>query len=238
MNSLITTFTTTNVLAIFFLVLIEGLLSFDNSIALAALVKKRLKNPKDQKKALLYGIWGAYFFRILVVFCGVWLMSFWYIKLLAGLYLVQLSVRELWPTNKPKEEKELTGFSIKWMSPFWATVVSLELMDIAFSIDSVGVALAISNVKWVLISGAILGILAMRLAANVFIDLIDKYPILEKTAFLLVGVAGIGVCLKAFHFEIPEMPFVLFLFGILLISVYWNHMHPKSVTSFLKKYYK
>jgi YkoY family integral membrane protein len=243
MDTMLMTLTTTNLLAVFFLVLIEGLLSFDNSIALAALVKKKLKNPKEQKKALLYGIWEAYFFRILVVFCGVWLMSFWQIKLVAGLYLIQLSIRELWP--KQKKEKDLTGFSIlsslfgfQCMTPFWATVVSIEIMDIAFSIDSIGVALAISNIKWVLITGAILGILTMRLAANIFIDLIDKYPILEKTAFLLVGIAGIGVSLKAFHIEVPETPFMLILFGILLGSMCWNHIYPHAVERFLNKYYR
>ena len=103
MEYILKTLTTTNVLAIFFLVLIEGLLSFDNSIALAAIVKKKLKNRKEQKKALIYGIWGAYFFRIIVIFCGVWLMSFWQLKLVAGLYLIQLSIRELIP--KIKKEK-------------------------------------------------------------------------------------------------------------------------------------
>ena len=237
MEYILKTLTTTNVLAIFFLVLIEGLLSFDNSIALAAIVKKKLKNRKEQKKALIYGIWGAYFFRILVIFCGVWLMSFWQLKLVAGLYLIQLSIRELIPKTK-KEKNNLKVFNVKGLSSFWATVVSIELMDICFSIDSIGVALAISNIKWVLITGAMLGILTMRLAANIFIDLIERYPILEKAAFLLVGIAGIGVSLKAFHVEVSETPFMLMLFGIFLGSMCWNQIYPQAVEKFLNNYYR
>ena len=226
-----------NLLAIVFLILIEGILSLDNAIALAALVRSRLKNVEDQRKALTYGIWGAYFFRTVVVFIGVWLMECWWIKFLAGVYLVWLGISELLPKALKTEEKELTGFNWKWLSPLWATIISVEIMDIAFSIDSIGVALAISNVKWVLIAGAILGILMMRIAANLFINLIGRYPILEKTAFVLVLIAGIGVSLKAFDIEIPEVPFIATLLAILFLSIYCNHMYPSRINKFLEKYY-
>jgi len=226
-----------NLLAIVFLILIEGILSLDNAIALAALVRSRLKNVEDQRKALTYGIWGAYFFRTVVVFIGVWLMECWWIKFLAGVYLVWLGISELLPKALKTEEKELTGFNWKWLSPLWATIISVEIMDIAFSIDSIGVALAISNVKWVLIAGAILGILMMRIAANLFINLIGRYRILEKTAFVLVLIAGIGVSLKAFDIEIPEVPFIATLLAILFLSIYCNHMYPSRINKFLEKYY-
>lgn len=227
--------TAANLMAVFFLVFLEGILSFDNALALAAMVKSRLTDPHDQKRALTYGIWGAYFFRIVVVFCGVWLMQFWQVKVAAGAYLIWLGCTELWPREKhTKGEKELKVAG--WLSPLWATVVSVEIMDIMFSIDSIGVALAVSNVKWVLVVGAMLGILMMRIAANLFIGLIERYPILEKTAFFLVLVAGIGVFLKAFHVEIPELPFIATLITILVGSIFWNHFYPRSVGRFLSIY--
>jgi YkoY family integral membrane protein len=237
MELILSELTSKNLLAILFLVLIEGLLSFDNAIALAALVKSRLKDPHDQKKALTYGIWGAYFFRIIVVFCGVWLMKFWQVKLGAGAYLIWLGVSELWPKHKHKDDTELTGYSLKWLTPLWSTIISVELMDIMFSIDSIGVALAISDVKWVLVLGAILGIVMMRFAAKFFINLIDKYPLLEKTAFLLVLIAGVGVALKAFHIEIPEVPFISTLLVIFITSIYVNHVAPEKTKAFLEQNY-
>ena len=238
MEAILSQLTAANLLAIFFLVFIEAILSFDNALALAALVKSKLKNPHEQKKALTYGIWGAYFFRVVVIFCGVWLMGFWQIKLAAGAYLVWLGVSELWPKQKSDgNEKEIKGIDIKWLTPLWTTIVSVEIMDIMFSIDSIGVALAISNVKWVLVVGAMLGILMMRVAANVFIKLIDRYPILEKTAFLLVFIAGVGITLKAFHIEIPEVPFIATLLTILFGSMGLNHRWPSAITQFLNRYY-
>ena len=47
------------------LVVLEGLLSADNAIVLAVMVKHLPKNQR--KKALFYGIFGAYFFRIFAI---------------------------------------------------------------------------------------------------------------------------------------------------------------------------
>lgn len=238
MEAILSQLTAANLLAILFLVFIEAILSFDNALALAALVKSKLKDPHEQKKALTYGIWGAYFFRVVVIFCGVWLMGFWQVKLAAGAYLVWLGVSELWPKQKGDgNEKEIKGIDLKWLTPLWTTIISVEIMDIMFSIDSIGVALAISNVTWVLVVGAMLGILMMRIAANVFIKLIDRYPILEKTAFLLVFIAGVGITLKAFHIEIPEVPFIATLLTILFGSMGLNHRWPSAITRFLNRYY-
>lgn len=209
-----------NILTIIYLVVIEGLLSFDNALALAALVKKRLSDPEDQKHALRWGILGAYIFRIGVIFAGVWLMSHVWVKLVAGGYLVILAVTELFFANK--DGSDLEGFTFKGLSPLWSTIVSVEIMDIMFSLDSIGVALAVSNKTWVLIAGAVLGILMMRVAAGVFIKLIERYPILEKTAFVLVGIAGLNVMLKVAHWDIPEAPFFGLLATIFVGSIAYS----------------
>ncbi len=225
------------------LVILEGLLSFDNALALAALVRTRLKTKADQKKALTWGIWGAYIFRIGIVFIGVWLMKYEWVKLLAGVYLVWLAASELFIDNKSVEQ-EAKEIEPHWMdflkiSPLWKTIIAVELMDIMFSIDSIGVALALSDVKWVLITGAILGILMMRIAAQAFVGLIEKFPILEKTAFVLVGLAGLNVVLKikdlplgfttlTIDCAIPEHPFMFLLVGILVGALILNKLFPKK----------
>jgi YkoY family integral membrane protein len=227
------------------LVILEGLLSFDNALALAALVERRLKDPKDRKRALTWGIWGAYIFRTIVIFIGVWLMANPWIRVVAGVYLVWIAFDELYLKRNHADEKTLDAKSFGWaflkLSPLWATVVSVELMDIMFSIDSVAVALAISNKKWVLILGALLGIVMMRLAAQFFIVLIAKFPILIKTAFVLVGIAGVNILLDSkdvpipftggykltVGMAIPEHPFLVILFAIFVGSILLNWMLPK-----------
>ncbi|MGY3805116.1 TerC family protein [Pigmentibacter ruber] len=233
---------------VFQLIILEGLLSFDNALALAALVKKKLKEPEQQKKALLLGIWGAYLFRIGIIFIGVWLMKYEWVKAIAGLYLLYLSCHELFFHKETTHEISTSNNIEKIVIPksintsvkhFILVVVQVEIMDIMFSIDSIAVALAISDVKWVLISGALLGVLLMRIAAQFFIKLIEKFPILEKTAFVLVGIAGINVILKikdlnlGFSYltidkPIPENIFLLLMVFILLGSLFFNKTYVKK----------
>lgn len=234
------------------LAVLEGLLSFDNALALAALVRTRLKNPEDQRKALTWGIWGAYIFRIFIVFVGVWLMSFEWAKAIAGLYLVWLAASELFFKNheeKSENGKSLSPKSMQFslgnvlkLSPLWSAIVAVELMDIMFSIDSIGVALALSSEKWILIAGAVIGIFMMRLAAQWFVRLMEHFPLLEKTAFVLVGVAGINVLLKlknlplgftslTIDHPIPEHPFLAIMVSILIISMGYDYCRQKSKKS-------
>lgn len=233
--------TTTHVILVLELILLEGLLSFDNALALAALVKSRLDDPSDQRRALVWGIWGAYILRILIVFIGVWLMQYEWVKAAAGIYLIWLAVSELFLSkhngdeNKPAAEKGPTVLSRR--RRLIQTIIAVEMMDLMFSIDSIGVALAISDVKWVLVTGAVLGILMMRVAAQVFVRLIEHFPVLVKTAFILVGIAGVNVVLKlkdlplgfttlTIDKAIPETPFLTLLIVVLVGSMALNKLFP------------
>lgn len=84
------------------------------------------------------------------------------------------------------------------LSPLIRTIIAVELADIMFSVDSIGAALAVSEDKWVLIAGALLGILMMRIASGIFIKLIDKYPQIQPIAFILVGIAGFKLLYQSF----------------------------------------
>lgn len=230
------------------LVILEGLLSFDNALALAALVTARLTHPLDRKRALLWGIWGAYVTRIAIVFVGVWLMKHEWVKLLAGLYLVWLAVSELFLKKAEEEKVAEEGEGKRVMAngepqrapwkTVWKTILAVELMDLMFSIDSVAVALAVSDEQWVLIAGAVLGILMMRVAASYFIKLIDKFPALVPTAFILVGIAGLKVVLEVDKLEIGDATypmmglhvsdyvFLPIMLGILVGAMVLNSMFP------------
>jgi YkoY family integral membrane protein len=238
---------------IFQLVILEGLLSFDNALALAALVTGRLTHPLDRKSALLWGIWGAYVIRVGIVFVGVWLMKHEWIKLVAGGYLIWMAVNELFlkKSEKSDETEEHTidadgnrvkvdaaGRRAPW-HVLWKTIVAVEIMDLMFSVDSIAVALAVSDETWVLISGAVLGILMMRIAASYFIKMIDRFPVLVPTAFVLVGIAGLKVVLEVEKLKIGETVYPLAglhisdyvflptMLGILVGAVVLNILFPK-----------
>lgn len=84
------------------------------------------------------------------------------------------------------------------MSPLVRTIIAVEMMDIMFSVDSIGAAFGVSEETWVLVLGGIIGIAMMRFASGIFIKLIARFPILEKVAFVLVGIAGGNLFFKAF----------------------------------------
>lgn len=208
------------------LVVMEGLLSADNALVLAMMVK-HLPHDK-QKKALTYGIWGAYAFRFIAIGLGTALMKIWWVKLIASLYLLKLSADFFFK----KEDHEDSSKKII-IRGFWSTVATIELMDIAFSIDSVASAFGLSNEVWVLYLGAMLGILMMRGIATVFVKLIEKVPELESGAYILIALIGVKMGLEIFHIHIPQGLFfalVVIIFG----GAFAIHNHKKKSLTIIK----
>src|SRR3954466_15712890 len=77
-----------DVLTILPLVLLEGLLSADNAMVLAVLVLGL--PPGEQKKALRYGIAGAFFFRTIATLGAVYVIKFSAVKIVGAAYLLYL----------------------------------------------------------------------------------------------------------------------------------------------------
>jgi YkoY family integral membrane protein len=167
-------------LIIGWLVLLEGLLSVDNALALATMVS--VLPEHQQKKALKYGIWGAFIFRTIAVLLAAILIDIWWFKLLGGGYLFYVAIKGLLEKESSASDRTKT----KPIPKFWVVVFQVELMDIAFSIDSILAAVAMTDKMVLVIIGGILGIIAMRFAAGVFIKLLKRYPVLKKTAYVLL----------------------------------------------------
>src|SRR6478735_9189437 len=71
------------------LVILEGLLSADNALVLAVMVKHLPE--KQRRKALFYGLLGAYTFRFIAIGIGVFLIKLWWVKVLGAAYLAWLA---------------------------------------------------------------------------------------------------------------------------------------------------
>ncbi|WP_338554924.1 TerC family protein [Paenibacillus sp. KS-LC4] len=204
------------------LIILEGLLSADNALVLAVMVKHLPK--EQQKRALFYGILGAYIFRFLAIGFGTYLVTFTAVKFLGAAYLLYIAYKGLFKGGG-EDSVENKGQS------FWRTVIAVELMDIAFSIDSVIAAFGVSKEVWVLFLGGILGVLMMRGVAQVFLKLIEKIPELEKTAFFLIALIAVKMILGAFHIEIPHLYFFA-LIGLLFGgTIVFSLMRQKKGTS-------
>ena len=120
------------------LIALEGLLAADNAVVLAVLVKHLDK--KERAKALFYGLLGAFVFRLIAIFLLVWLVQWWYVQAIGGLYLIYISVNHFLQMRK-NNGKDVKP---KKQSGFWMTVLKVEIADIAFAIDSILAAAAIA----------------------------------------------------------------------------------------------
>jgi YkoY family integral membrane protein len=179
------------------LIIIESLLSVDNASALAAMVQ-HLPNGQRQK-ALRYGLIGAYVFRGACLFVASWLIKFVWLKMAGGVYLLWLTYSHF----KSKSEGE--GASKSVMKGFWATVISVEILDLSLSLDNIFAAVALSDKFWVIMVGVAIGILAMRFVAGWFVKLIEKYPALESAAFVVIALLGLKLVLSGLVDYIPSM---------------------------------
>ena len=204
------------------LVALEGLLSADNAMVLAVLV---LGLPRaQQQKALRYGILGAFAFRAIATAGAAYMIQLLWVHLVGGLYLLYLPYQHFFGHGDAETRRDFKP-ATPWLglSAFWATVVRVELTDVVFAIDSILVAVAMSNKLWVIITGGILGIIAMRLVIGQLLALVRRYPALVDGAFIIIAWVGIKLLIEYFHglgwihFELPKwlsMGLIVVIFGL------------------------
>jgi len=195
------------------LVVLEGLLSADNALVLALLVRHL---PKTQRtKALKYGIIGAFAFRLIAVLLATHLIYFWPFRFLGGLYLCHITWRHF-------RDKRLNrvGAAQAAGRGFWPTVVVVELTDIAFSIDSILAAVGLSTDLWVVYTGGVLGIIAMRFVAGGFLRLLDRFPSLESSAYYLVGWIGFNMVAETYLMDAYDIVVPRWLFWLVMLVLF------------------
>lgn len=217
-------------LIIFSLVILECVMSVDNAIVLATQTQV-LPTNKLQEESLFYGLWGAYFFRFLVIGVGVYLIHFWEIKVIGAVYLIYLAVKYFLPgvgkknSKRPIKEKGNPN-SRKF---FWWIVFQIEMMDILFSVDSVLASLAVSSNPVVVLIGGMVGILAMRGIAEFVMLLMKKVPELKTMAYVLVFVIGVKLLLSisAIDIEIPSALFGVFVVLAIIVTIIIHFIRKK-----------
>ena len=198
-----------DLLTVGLLVALEGLLSADNAMVLAVLA---LGLPKhEQQKALRYGVVGALVFRAVATLFAVYLIQVAWVKLIGAAYLLYLVIRHFSHSGGAHARRTpppATGWL--GLSPFWATVVKVELTDIVFAVDSILVAVAMSPKLWVVLAGGILGIVTMRVVIGRLLALVTRYPPLVDGAFVIIAWVAIKLVVEFLHsggyipFEVPR----------------------------------
>lgn len=197
-------------LVILNLFILESLLSVDNAAVLAVMVKDL--PPAQKKKALRYGLLGAYVFRGACLFVAAWLVKILWLKIVGGLYLLYLVYGHFTSANdtieemSEKKDSKIFRYAGKLgMNKFWATVCLVEIMDLAFSIDNIFAAVALSGNFYLIMTGVAIGILAMRFVAGWFVKMIEKFPSLEQSAFVVIALLGFKLIFTGAIDYIPSL---------------------------------
>ncbi|SDW21929.1 integral membrane protein, YkoY family [Marinococcus luteus] len=245
------------------LVLLEGVLAADNAMVLAVMVKDLPE--KQRKKALFYGLFGAFLFRFGSLFIISFLAGVWQVQAIGAAYLLYIAINHIIRHMvRHHQQQNVIAAAPETKSPgFWKTVFKVELADIAFAVDSIlaGVALAITlpasglpaiggldgGIFAVILFGGLIGVVIMRFAAGKFVTLLEKRPGLEITAFVIVGWVGVKLAVYALSHPslhiIPEAfshsPLWKASFYIVLVMIAvsgWFLSSPKSVDETAKEH--
>ncbi len=244
-----------NFLPIFIIILqlifLEGILSIDNAAVIGALVSplpddKHVEWPKPLQRfgkwlhpiignqrmaALRVGLLGAYVGRGSMLFLTSFLIHNSWIKLVGAIYLIHLSFDNLEDMAGGGGEEEEGEVRRVKMQSFWATVLTVETMDLIFSIDNVVAAVSLSNKLWVVMIGVAIGILMMRFAAGIFSYAVEREPILKQAAYVLIFNIGIELILdQVWHIEISD--FLRFGISIATILLALAYAHNKFLQRF------
>ncbi|MDZ8228141.1 MULTISPECIES: TerC family protein [unclassified Nostoc] len=193
------------------LVLLEALLSADNAIALAA-IARGLEDKELERKALNFGLVVAYVLRISLILTATWVQQFWQFELLGAAYLLWLVFQHF----TSEEAKDDHHHGPRFDSLLQAIPV-IAFTDLAFSLDSVTTAIAVSQEKWLVLTGATIGIITLRFMAGLFIRWLDEYENLEDAGYVTVALVGLRLLLKVVNdsFVPPEWIMIAAIFLIL-----------------------
>ncbi|MFZ4727920.1 TerC family protein [Pseudanabaena sp. BC1403] len=196
------------------LILLEAILSADNAIALAAIVRS-LPDPKQEEWALRYGLIGAFVLRVVLIFTATWVIKYWQFELAGSVYL-------LWLSGKFFLEKSQAGHDaqhpVRMADKLWQVVALVSLTDLAFSLDSVTAAVAVAQETWLVLIGGVAGIITLRFLAGLFIKWLAEFTHLESAGYLIVLLVGLRLFIKVFSDSlVPPEWLMLTCIGLVFI---------------------
>lgn len=177
-------------LVLIILIFLESVLSADNAIALAA-IAQGLEDKKLERQALNFGLVVAYILRISLILTATWVTKFWQFELLGAAYLLWLVFQYFTSDDNPENEHHGPRFN-----NLWQAIPVIAFTDLAFSLDSVTTAIAVSQEKWLVITGATIGIVVLRFMAELFIRWLDEFVHLEDAGYITVAMVGLRLLLR------------------------------------------
>jgi YkoY family integral membrane protein len=200
------------------LVALEAVLSADNAIALAA-IAQGLPNKADRDRALNLGLVVAYILRMTLILTASWVNNYWQFQLLGAAYLLWLAYKHFSNSSAAGED----GENSSEYGSLWQVIPIIGITDLAFSLDSVTTATAVSSNTWLVLAGGTAGVITLRFMAGLFIRWLTEYSNLEDAGYATVGLVGLRLATKALQPSLvpPEWVTIVIIVGIFL----WGFSH-------------
>jgi YkoY family integral membrane protein len=193
------------------LVFLEAVLSADNAIALAA-IAQGLEDKELERRALNFGLVVAYVLRISLILTATWVQKFWQFELLGAAYLLWLVFQHFTSQEINDEHHHGPRFN-----SLLQAIPVIAFTDLAFSLDSVTTAIAVSQEKWLVLTGATIGIITLRFMAGLFIRWLDEFENLEDAGYMTVALVGLRLLLKVVNDDlVPPEWIMITAIGLIL----------------------
>jgi YkoY family integral membrane protein len=202
------------------LAVLETILSADNAVALAALVRE-LPDPRQQRQALNWGLAGAFVLRVAMLVSASWTVKFWQVEVLGAIYK---HFGQKFRNIETEDQNFAPNLGIESLG---SVIVLIAFTDLAFSLDSMTTAIALADRFWILLTGGILGMLALRFLTGLFVRWLAEFVYLQDAAYLTVLAVGGRLLLKPCQpTYLPPEWMVLIMVAV---SLSWGFSRPVVV---------
>ncbi len=214
------------VIVLLILMFLEAVLSADNAIALAA-IAQGLEDKKLETQALNIGLVFAYVLRITLLLTATWVQQFWQFELIGAAYLLWLVFQHF--TSEEDDEHHHHG---PRFSSLWQVIPVIALTDLAFSLDSVTTAIAVSQETWLVLTGTTIGVITLRFMAGLFIRWLDEFENLEDAGYITVALVGLRLLLRVVNEDlVPPQWLMVTAIALILIWGFSQRTQPPSVST-------
>lgn len=212
------------VFVLLLLVGLEAVLSADNAVAIAA-IAQGIEDPKKQRDALNFGLIAAYVLRITLILTATWVINFWQFQLAGAAYLLWLVFKYFTAEERDDQDTRTLKFT-----SLWQAIPIIAVTDLAFSLDSVTTAIAVSDETWLVIVGGTIGVITLRFLAELFIRWLKEYKHLEDAGFFTVGLVGLRLLLKVIKPEFIPPEWVMISAIIIVFAWGFSQKNDPAIT--------
>lgn len=229
---------------------IEYSLSMDNMFVFIMIFSYFGVQKKFQPKILTWGILGAVFMRLVLIFAGVGLLNafHWLIYLFGGILIftaVKMAFQkdgEIDPGKNPvlkllgkfmpiDKADDSGDFFVKkevWhATTLFATLLVIETSDLIFAVDSIPAVLAISRETFIVYTSNVFAVVGLRSLYFLLASVVDLFRFLKAAISIILFYVGVKMLISA-YVKIDPLISLAVIIGILALSMILSVMIPKK----------